>query len=95
MIAGISSWQFLSSHLLTQSLVVFFHFVGCLIGYYFFITTINHGSYTLVIILVVLVQYIGVFVGFLISLNSKGFIDAAFQLNGLTLTSFLLCGNVD
>ena len=72
--------------------MVLFHFIGCITIYSFFIDTVNNGSNTLVIILIILVQYIGVFVGFLISLNSKGFIDATFQLNGLTLTSFLLCG---
>ena len=91
-IAGISTQQFLTSHVITQIFITFVNLIGCIIAHSIVSDSVQLGSGFLVILLFWLIQCSGLFLGMLISIHSESFVSATFVLNGIVVLCFILCG---
>lgn len=91
-IAGISTCQFLTSHVITQIILTLLNLIGSIIAYSFVSDSVPIGSGFLIILLFWLIQCCGLFLGMLISIHCGSFVSATFVLNGIVVMCFLMCG---
>lgn len=87
-----SSVEFMTSHIISQSIVIFLQFLSFALAKSLISETINEGSYLTVFLLILMVQYCGLLMGLMVSIMNDSYLSASFALNGCTLMLIVLSG---